>query len=283
MCRFLFLLATLFTARYALADPQLYPFKLAIRSESGKQVVMAQNNGPAPILATVNLLNPDNAVIDPASPIVLVVKPRESVPIASVHSAVAGQRYRISTSYKFALGDPDAVHDPAATYRLPFHDGQATKIGQVFGGRITTHSAPDSKFAIDFDVPIGTPVLASRKGRVVDVDQNFTQSGRDPSLKANHVLILHEDGTLGMYSHFSANRIAVAIGQWVEAGALIGYSGNTGYSTGPHLHFAVLTNTRTPDGSAKYLSVPVTFVNDAPDRRIQFSQDEMLVANHRGR
>lgn len=280
MRHFLFLLAILLAAGSAYADPQLYPFKLAIRPEPGKQVVLAQNNGPAPILAMVNLLNPDNAIIDPAPPIILVIKPQESIPIASVHVAFAGQRYRISTSYKFSIGDPDALHDSKAIYRLPFQDGQTIKIGQVRGGRITTHNAPDSQYAVDFAVPIGTPVHAARKGHVVDVDQHFTKGGNDPKLKANHVLILHEDGTLGMYSHFSTNRITVSIGQEVEAGALIGYSGNTGYSSGPHLHFAVLTNTRTPDGTAKYISAPVDFVNEAPDRKIRFSQDEKLVAHY---
>lgn len=57
-----------------------------------------------------------------------------------------------------------------------------------------------------YDVVIGTPVLAARKGRVVDIDQGFIKGGNDPSLRANHVMILHEDGTLGMDSHFSANR-----------------------------------------------------------------------------
>lgn len=283
MCRPLLFLALLFTAKSSFADPQQYPFKLAIRSESGKQVVIAQNNGPAPILATVNLLNPDKAFIDPASPIVLLVKPKESIPFASIHGATAGQHYRISTSYKFSIGDPDALHDPSAIYRLPFRDGQPLMVGQVFGGKITTHTASDSRYAIDFDVPIGTPVLASRRGRVVDVDQVYSEGGNAPSLKANHVLILHDDGTLGMYSHFSANRINVSLGEWVEAGTLIGYSGNTGYSTGPHLHFAVLTNVRTPDGSAEYISVPVTFVNEAPEKSIQLFQYEKLVAKYNGR
>jgi murein DD-endopeptidase MepM/ murein hydrolase activator NlpD len=283
MSRTLFLLLAFLAAAPTLADTQHYPFKLAIRAESGKQIVMAQNDGPAPILATVSLLNPVNAIINQSSPIVLVVKPGESIPIASVRGSVAGQRYSISTSFKFSIGNPDAIHDPASTYRLPFQDGQAIMIGQMVGGRITTHTAPDSRYAIDFDIPIGTPVVAARKGWVVDIDQGYTEGGNNPSLKANHVLILQEDGTLAMYSHLSANRTTVSFGQWVEAGALIGYSGNTGYSTGPHLHFAVLTNTRTPDGTAKYVSVPVTFVNDAPGQAIRLFQDETLVTNFGGR
>jgi murein DD-endopeptidase MepM/ murein hydrolase activator NlpD len=279
MNRFSVSLALFLASFSSFADPQQYPFKLAMRAQSDGQVVFAQNAGPAPILATVTLRSPVNAVVDHPSPIVVVVNPNESVPVATVRRAETGKGYRISTSYKFSLGDPDAKHDSAATYQLPFKAGQMIKIGQVVDGRISTHTGPDSHYAIDFSIPVGTPVLAARKGRVVDVDKDFTKGGNDPALKANHVLILHEDGTLGMYSHFAANRIAVTSGEVVEAGTLLGYSGNTGYSTGPHLHFAVLINTRTPDGSAKYASVPVDFVRGSPGEKIQFHQDETLVVH----
>jgi len=102
-------------------------------------------------------------------------------------------------------------------------------------------------------------------------------------LKANHILILHEDGTLGVYSHLSPNHTTVSFGQRVDAGTLIGYSGNTGYSSGPHLHFAVLVNARTSDGTTSYISIPATFVNDAPNHAIRLFQDETLVANFIGR
>lgn len=279
MTRRLFFLVVQLASTAALADTSLYPFKLSMRAQAGQQVVIAQNDGPAPILATVDLSKSENAIVDHVSPIVVVVKPQESIPIATVHGAVAGKGFRISTSYKFSIGVPDVIPDPMVAYRLPFQDGQKIMIGQVLGGTITTHNAPDSKYAIDFDIANGTPVLAARKGRVVDIDQGFTKGGNDPSLRANHVMILHEDGTLGMYSHLSANRINVTLGERVETGALLGYSGNTGYSTGPHLHFAVLSNTRTQDGTVKYVAVPVSFINGSSDHKIQFTQHQNLVVN----
>lgn len=270
------LLAILLTVDPVLADPQHYPFKLAMRAAADGQVVMAQNSGPAPILATVNLHHPENATVDHPSPIVVIVKPQQSLPVASVHRELPGKPYRIASAYQYALGDPDAVHDPAAIYQLPFQDGQTIRIGQSYGGHITTHHNPDSRYAVDFIVPVGTPVLASRAGRVVDIDQEYTLGGNDPALKANHVLILHEDGTLGMYSHLAMHRISVSFGQPVAAGDLLGYSGNTGYSSGPHLHFAVLINTRTPDGSAKYVSVPANFVNGADGHPLRFAQSDTV-------
>jgi murein DD-endopeptidase MepM/ murein hydrolase activator NlpD len=283
MTRFLTLFLLLASAAPALADQQNYPFKLVYRQEAGKITALALNNGPAPMLVTVDLGKSVNVESDHASPILVVVKPSETVPVATVHAADKSKAFRLAVSYKFSIGDPDAVPDPAALYRLPFRDGQKIMIGQIRGGRITTHTGPDSEYAIDFDVPIGTPILAARKGVVVDIDQDYTEGGNDSRFKANHVLILQEDGTLAVYSHLAHNGAAVTMGQVVEAGTLIGTSGNTGYSSGPHLHFAVLTNTRTPDGTAKYLSRPVKFVNGSPAREIELAQDQVLVVNRSGK
>jgi murein DD-endopeptidase MepM/ murein hydrolase activator NlpD len=281
MRQVLYLLWLCLTASCALANQQNYPFKLINQSESDRRVVLAQNNGPAPILVKVSL-TPVGATVDPPSPVVVIVKPNEMIPLASIRSATPGKPYRVAMSYKFSIGDPNAVHDPRATYRLPFRSGQTIKVGQVWGGRISTHKTPESEYAVDFAVPVGTPVLAARAGRVIDVDQDFTEGGTDPSLKANHVLLLHEDGTMGLYSHFSPHGATVAFGQWVEAGTVIGYSGNTGYSFGPHLHFSVLTNTRSGDGDAGYLSHPVTFTNSSSAREIVLSQDATLMTEHGG-
>lgn len=277
----LFMLSALFAVQSSIADQQTYPFKLISQAEGDQQILLAQNKGPAPILLNLNLVA-DNAIVEPASHIVTVIKPAAVLPAASIRSKAAGQGYRVASNYKFSIGDPDALPDTAMEYQLPFSNGQKVSIGQVLGGKITTHTGLDSKYAIDFDVPICTPVLAARKGVVVDIDQGYTAGGNDPKLKANHVIILHGDGTLGLYAHLSAKSHAVTFGQMVVAGELIGYSGNTGYSTGPHLHFSVLTNTRSADGSAKYLSHPVKFVNNVPAQVIEFHQDQKLVVNHDG-
>jgi len=279
---YLIALALFLNFKFAVGSQQDYPFKLIARAEAGSQVILAQNSGHAPILATINLINPVNVTIDRPPSISIIVPPGETVTVASLHVTVPGGKFSVGTNYKFSIGNPDAVHDPHATYLLPFKERQAITVGQVFGGKITTHNSLASRYAVDFTVPVGTPILAARSGRVVDVDQGYREGGADPMLKANHVLILHEDGTLGLYSHLEQNRITVSAGQWVEAGVLIGYSGNTGYSTGPHLHFVVLTNTRSTDGSAKYQSQPVKFFNYAPAQEVQLCQGDTLFIRQNG-
>ena len=68
-------------------------------------------------------------------------------------------------------------------------------------------------------------------------------------------MILHADQTTGEYYHLSKSGVVVSIGEKVEAGQKIAYSGNTGFSSLPHLHFAVYR--AQPFG--KYQSLPFTF------------------------
>ena len=93
-------------------------------------------------------------------------------------------------------------------------------------------------------MPIGTQVYAARGGIVMHIEEDFFGSGQRARFgnRANHVRILHEDGSMGLYAHLKTESVSVRAGQVVAAGEPIALSGNTGYSTGPHLHFAVQRN-----------------------------------------
>ncbi|MEU9235017.1 M23 family metallopeptidase [Streptomyces subrutilus] len=95
----------------------------------------------------------------------------------------------------------------------------------------------------DFAVPTGTPVKAAGAGTVVKAGPN---GGGDGPAYGNAVVIRHANNTYSQYAHLS--KIQVKIGQKVSAGKQIALSGNTGNSSGPHLHFEIRT---TPNyGSA---------------------------------
>jgi len=134
-------------------------------------------------------------------------------------------------------GPLEARHDDAYAYRLPFTGRY--KVSQGYNGRFS-HTG-DNRYSLDFDLPPGTPVLACREGTVVALEERFAFGGPRPYFRnrANRVLIKHSDGTIGEYDHFRENGVEVELGQRVEAGALLGYSGATGYVSGPHLHFMV--------------------------------------------
>ncbi|MFE0650310.1 M23 family metallopeptidase [Streptomyces sp. NPDC059534] len=95
----------------------------------------------------------------------------------------------------------------------------------------------------DFAVPVGTPVKAAGAGTVVKAGPN---GGGDGPAYGNAIVLKHANGTYSQYAHLS--KIKVHTGQKVGAGQQIALSGNTGNSSGPHLHFEIRT---TPNyGSA---------------------------------
>lgn len=89
-------------------------------------------------------------------------------------------------------------------------------------------------------MPIGTPIVAARGGVVVSLENR--QSGRTGNPSGNFVRILHDDGTMGVYLHLQQGSVRVREGQRVTQGQPIARSGNTGNSTGPHLHFVIQRN-----------------------------------------
>ena len=106
-----------------------------------------------------------------------------------------------------------------------------------------TYSDGSAHNALDFRAAEGTPVYAAEDGQVNQV-QNWTGSKTGMQSYGNMVRIRHSDYNgrflFTRYAHLST--IVVKNGQWVKAGDVIGYSGNTGNSTAPHLHFEVIYN-----------------------------------------
>ena len=90
---------------------------------------------------------------------------------------------------------------------------------------------------IDIVAPYGTPIRAAGSGEVLYVGWNYAD-GYDP---AWIVIIAHADNIQTWYGHLQA-AYTVQPGQWVGRGQVIGYEGNTGHSTGPHLHWMVRLN-----------------------------------------
>lgn len=70
---------------------------------------------------------------------------------------MAGAAYSFRTRHTWVLGDFNAAQAPDASYRLPYRDGLAFRIGQAPGGPISTHTTPDSRYAVDIGMPLGAP------------------------------------------------------------------------------------------------------------------------------
>ena len=176
--------------------------------------------------------------------------------------------------YSYLPGDPGAEPSSDIIYRAPFSMGLKFRITQTYPGS-STHRTSDSKYAVDLSMPSGTNVVASRGGVVFDVASTNFKSGLDANQYAdlaNLVRILHDDGTYAVYAHLNWNTIRVRPGDRVETGQYIADSGNTGLSSGPHLHFAVQRNV-----GGRIESLPVAF-RGADGSRVTPSTGGMLFA-----
>ena len=165
-----------------------------------------------------------------------------------------GVKWEYSYTNYYKLGSSLAQPDDTL-YQLPYKPGASYLVTQGYNGKFS-HSG-SNQYATDWDLPEGTPVYAARGGIVVRTKDDSTKGG--PSMKFDHynnyVLIRHDDGTLGHYCHLKKGGIVVKVGQVVKAGDLLALSGNTGFSSGAHLHFCVF---KTIDGH-KRKSIPVRF------------------------
>lgn len=234
------------------------PKKLVYLREEGPDADRRffQSNGyGGPVQVLISFKEANNVVTEPALPADIVIPGLRESLVLQVQPIDEHQAWKYTLDFRHVPGDPHTKPDPNAVYRLPFPDDLRLPVHQGFGGQ-TSHNLPSNYHAVDIAMNEGTPVLAARAGIVMALEGDFYGAGVDESHRerANQIRILHADGTMAVYGHLALEGTLVRIGEQVNAGEHIGISGNTGYSTGPHLHFVVQRN-----AGARLLSVPFEF------------------------
>jgi len=215
---------------------------LRIEGSNGARRAVAQNRIYGPIEVELAFQGAVNAASEPPLPLRVVLPAAGDHPLAELRPANPREDASFALLMQAIPGDPAGRHDDV-TYALPL-DSMHWRIDQGFNGQFS-HTDPQSRYAIDIAVDEGTPVLAARGGVVMQVETHFDGAGLDREKfggRANHVRILHEDGSMAVYAHLQPDSVVVRAGARVRPGQQIGASGNTGFSTGPHLHFAVQLN-----------------------------------------
>jgi murein DD-endopeptidase MepM/ murein hydrolase activator NlpD len=223
----------------------------------GEVLLFATNRYYAPVEVTVEFDHIQGiAFPHPDQELRWILPPRSETTLLNLEILDTVAAPSAEYSARYALGDPEAIHRPGVLYRVPYAVSTDYPISQAYPD-VTTHDTPDAYYAVDVAMPVGTDIYAARGGIVFDVAESNFRSGLDrdrDAPAANIVRILHDDGTYALYAHLNWNTIRVRPGDRVRQGEYIADSGNTGYSSGPHLHFAVIRN-----GGMRSESVPVRF------------------------
>lgn len=230
------------------------------QDEESNIVVYATNALPIPVYFYITGTAIRNYQPSSALPYGVVVPAQASeYRVLSFDIVDKKRRGSVRYAYKFSFGNPyEARHDNDHRYIFPFAHGAKFEVGQSHNGSYT-HNNDQNRYAIDFNMDIGTPVHAARDGVVVFVkeDSNIGGASARYGEHGNVIIIMHNDGSFANYVHLRRNGAIVKMGDQVQTGQHIGYSGNTGRSTGPHLHFDV----QIPDLAGSMVSIPVTFAS----------------------
>lgn len=240
--------------------------RIRMRQEGTKHspVYIVFNDYWGPVELELSLSDAVNVLSEPELPARFVVPGQKEQTLVGLGALdpYLGFQYRLNL--KSVPGPPTPGLREDEVYHPPFAAGEAYPVSQGFNGS-KTHATPDSRYAIDIVMPVDTLILAARDGTVMDVEEDFNRGGTNKEKyadKANHIRILHADGTMSLYAHLGLASVMVRPGARIRRGQPIARSGNTGYSSGPHLHFAIQQNIgmelisvpflfRLPDGSAE--------------------------------
>jgi murein DD-endopeptidase MepM/ murein hydrolase activator NlpD len=221
-----------------------------MRWSGGSVIQTARNDFLVPVTIAWQVDDLDNLDADTATSGVTVLPgaieigaqgPTEV--LATFHILDRRQPFYRGLDFHAQFGDP-SVQPVDYVYAIPFQAGEKHRVIQGMGGSFS-HTG-SNRYAIDFECPEGTPVVAARDGTVVALNDAATTHGTTEEFTSyaatNFVLISHDDGSIGQYMHFEADGVDVHAGQRVLRGDYIGRSGNTGFSTTPHLHFQLMTS-----------------------------------------
>jgi murein DD-endopeptidase MepM/ murein hydrolase activator NlpD len=222
--------------------------------QGGNVELRAENLRDYPVTYTLRVRSDYFDVTGPTT-VTRTLRPRESARVMMLERAEGHVDGNYRYFLEWTVGDKDAVHDDAYVYAFPYASGKSYRVLQGYGSRFS-HTGLEA-YAVDFDMPEGTPVHAARGGIVARVEESHSVGCWEDGCGryANYIVILHDDGTTGEYYHLQQDGALVDVGDVVARGQQIGLSGNTGHTTMPHLHFAVYRATEW--GNTQ--SIPVRF------------------------
>ncbi len=217
--------------------------------------ISAQNNYAFPVRVSLHLTG--HNITPTLKTANVLLGPDEIKNIISIQAKNHGE-WRYNWTSQLHPDTGNAKHDDTVLYQLPFPTTKSYPISQGPNGAFS-HRGPNS-FAIDWAMPVGSQILAAREGTVIALRKDSSRGGASNKYKSeeNYLWIQHPDGTIGQYLHLKKDGVVVEVGDRIKQGQLIAYSGNTGYSTAPHLHFHVSSS--QSHGTA-FKSHPINFAS----------------------
>jgi len=199
--------------------------------------IMVDNNEYCDVTVILKL-NHENVTVSTKHKNTFLIPARQQKVRLSELMAIHLGRYAFDFTHREFRGNiKKTTYSKYYPYALPFLKGQKYLVSQGYDGKIS-HIGIN---ALDFEMPIGTSVTAIRSGTVIKVVEGFDKHGETADFDrfSNYLIIMHTDGTFAIYKHLKQKSVAVKEGDKVRRGQVIALSGNTGWTSKPHLHIEV--------------------------------------------
>ena len=231
-------LITLWMCMVACVDNPEYDIQVYDEEINDHEVILyADNNEPFPVSVELHLelsgLQSSHRNGD-----ITVLNPNEKKQALALLNPVPGESWSYESSLRMIFGNVLIErYDTNYQYALPYAPGSQELVTQGYHGKMSHQN----EYALDFNMKEGTPVYAARDGLVIKVVDHHKKSCTDESCTEfnNFITIQHTDGTCADYGHLQKNSARVKMGDQVTTNTHIADSGQTGWATGPHLHFVV--------------------------------------------
>jgi len=209
--------------------------------ENKTNVIYVDNNELSPVSIEYSYSG-ENVKSSLSNKTVIVVPANtKKFTLSRIDPADKSKGFKFSYNVFYVFGDVNAKPaDSEEVYWLPFPTNRSESIYQGYNGNFSHQNA----YSLDFSHKLGTEIFAARSGKVIITKSDSNQAclTKECAKYNNKIVILHDDGTFAEYVHLKKDGVIVNKGDDVKQGQLIGYSGNTGWSKGPHLHFSVFSN-----------------------------------------